>query len=84
MAKRLFQQSLSDLCVGRSLSFGEVVAYSPRGSLDVYKRQSQFKAEHIFDRISVLTFSSFDNRDIVVVLTPVIADVYKRQSKHKV
>ena len=34
---------------------------------------SQFKAEHIFDRISVLTFSSFDNRDIVVVLTPVIA-----------
>ena len=33
MAKRLFQQSLSDHCVGRSLSFGKVVAYSPRGSL---------------------------------------------------
>ena len=29
MAKRLFQQSLSDHCVGRSLSFGKVVAYSP-------------------------------------------------------
>ena len=33
MAKRLFQQSLSDHCVGRSLSFGKVVAYRPRGSL---------------------------------------------------
>ena len=33
MAKRLFQQSLSDHCVGRSLSFEKVVAYSPRGSL---------------------------------------------------
>ena len=33
MAKRLFQQSLSDHCVSRSLSFGKVVAYSPRGSL---------------------------------------------------
>ena len=33
MAKRLFQQSLSDHCVGRSLSFGKVMAYSPRGSL---------------------------------------------------
>ena len=33
MAKRLFQQSLSDHCVGRSLSFGKVVAYSSRGSL---------------------------------------------------
>ena len=33
MAKRLFQQSLSDHCVGRSLSFGKVVAYSPRGLL---------------------------------------------------
>lgn len=32
---------------------------------------SQPKAEHILERISVLTFSSFDNRDIVVVLTPV-------------
>ena len=28
MAKRLFQQSLSDHCVGRSLSFEKVVAYS--------------------------------------------------------
>ena len=34
MAKRLFQQSLSDHCVGRSLSFGKVV--------DVYKRQEIF------------------------------------------
>ena len=33
MAKRLFQRSLSDHCVGRSLSFGKVVAYSPRGLL---------------------------------------------------
>ena len=33
MAKRLFQQSLSDHCVGRSLSFEKVVAYSSRGSL---------------------------------------------------
>ena len=33
MAKRLFQRSLSDNCVGRSLSFGKVVAYSPRGLL---------------------------------------------------
>jgi len=33
VAKRLFQQSLSDHCVGRSLSFEKVVAYSPRGSL---------------------------------------------------
>ncbi|HBK6677080.1 TPA: hypothetical protein LND43_002318 [Enterococcus faecium] len=33
MAKRLFQQSLSDHYVGRSLSFEKVVAYSPRGSL---------------------------------------------------
>ncbi|WP_303970604.1 hypothetical protein [Faecalicoccus pleomorphus] len=33
MAKRLFQQSLSDHCVDRSLSFGKVVAYSTRGSL---------------------------------------------------
>ena len=37
---------------------------------------SQFKAEHIFDRISVLTFSSFDNRDIVVVLKMCIRDSY--------
>ena len=33
MAGRLFQRSLSDHCVGRSLSFGKVMAYSPRGSL---------------------------------------------------
>ena len=33
MAERLFQRSLSDHCVGRSLSFGKVMAYSPRGSL---------------------------------------------------
>ena len=31
--KTTFQQSLSDHCVGRSLSFGKVVAYSPRGLL---------------------------------------------------
>ena len=33
MAKRLFQRSLSDHCVSRSLSFGKVVAYSSRGLL---------------------------------------------------
>ena len=33
MAGRLFQRSLSDHCVGRSLPFGKVMAYSPRGSL---------------------------------------------------
>ena len=32
---------------------------------------SQLKAEHIFDKISVLTFSSLPNLDIVVVLNPV-------------
>ena len=30
---------------------------------------SQFKAEQIFDKISVLTFSSFDNLDIVVAVS---------------
>ena len=34
---------------------------------------SQLKAEHIFDKISVLTFSSLPNLDIVVVLNPVNA-----------
>ena len=37
VAERLFQRSLSDHCVGRSLPFGKVMAYSSRGSL-YYKR----------------------------------------------
>ena len=41
MAKRLFQRSLSDHCVDRSLSFGKVMAYSPRGSLS-HKRKSVY------------------------------------------
>lgn len=37
VAERLFQRSLSDHCVGRSLPVGKVMAYSSRGSL-YYKR----------------------------------------------
>jgi hypothetical protein len=33
MAKRPFHKSLSDHCVGRSLSSGKVMAYGFRGSL---------------------------------------------------
>ena len=54
MAKRLFQQSLSDHCVGRSLSFGKVVAYSPRGSLYICTIVLTVYRQFIFLLIKIL------------------------------